>query len=146
MRNSRLLLILPLVLIAVPAAACPPPIPGAVEPPPRPKAEVARSIASWSTEIAYGVVTNDGGDRPRFKIIHVYKGALKPGQVIRPRVSWGFDRPPCFGMSNPPPVSKGDYGVIAYSTEPELSFVPDDILTEMFKTKLIVSAKPRPRA
>jgi len=133
-----------LLSTSAPVLACLPPPPGTPEPVPPTKAERAQSIARWSSDIAYGIVVSETGDEPRCKIIHVYKGALKPGQVIRPKLTWGFEPHPCPGMVPPHPAFKGSYGVIAYRDEPELSFLPEDVLKEMFSARLIESAQAAP--
>ena len=134
-----------LVLLTVGATsadACLPPPPGMVEPPPPTKEAKAKGIFNWSTDIVYGVVTSDPDDKTRFKVLHVYKGTLKRGQIIEPNWSVGFDAPPCASMMGGwPPAFRGTYGVIAYRDSPELSFVDDKYLQEMFLAKLIVSAR-----
>lgn len=129
--------------VSAPAAACLPPPPGIPEPPPLTKEEKAKQIYTWSSDIVYGVVVNRmKHDRPpRFKVIHTYKGSLKPGQVIEVKPSFGFDAPPCSGLGSPPHHSKGSSGVIAFTGAPTMNFVSDGYLKTMFDAKWIVSAR-----
>ena len=87
MRNRRLsfaaLSGLAAVIAAWPgaASACLPPPPGWVPPT---EEEQVRSAALGSTDIVFGEVTRgSGGGRARFRILHVYKGSLRPGTTIR---------------------------------------------------------------
>jgi hypothetical protein len=137
------LLALAAMMAAVPAAACPPPLPGAVEPPPPSDAEVAKRIYEGSANIVYGVVTH-GSDRngtPRIRIVHVYKGDLKPGRTVAIRPSWGFHQPFCAGMIGPPILPTGAYGVIAFSGDPEWNHVDDKWLDLMFDAGWIRRSK-----
>ena len=129
------------VALASPAMACLPPPPGTVEPPPPTDEQGAKAISDWSANILYGVVTRGSweGKTPLFKIIHVYRGSLKPGQVIKAEHGWGFDPPPCM-ISSPPPIDKGEYGVIAFEEEPELNFIGDERLEAMFTAGYIKRA------
>jgi hypothetical protein len=130
-----------ILLIAAPAIACPPPVPGVPEPPPPAKDELARIISRSSTDIVYGVVVEPSSDSFRFKVLHVYRGHLRKGQIIDVQSSWAFGYQPCPGIVAPPPLPPGAYGVIAYDGAPKLSFIPDDVLQQMFAAGLIVSAK-----
>lgn len=130
---------------AAPALACLPPPPGTPEPPTPTPEEQARGIFNFSTDIVYGVVTGVDQDegRARFKILHVYKGALKPGTTVSVELTWGFDAPPCL-ISPPPPPAKGDYGVIAFRDTPALHYLGDQRLGILFDQGLLQSAR-RPR-
>lgn len=125
---------------ASPASACLPPPDGWV--PPTEEQRVA-SAARWSTDIAYGEVVrgSDNGRTPRFRILHVYKGALRPGTTIAAAPGWGLDPPICAGMFMPPPVLRGQRGVILFSQYPELNFLSDSELQLMFARGFI---QPRP--
>lgn len=140
MRISHLLGTALLAALAGPSLACLPPPPGTPEPVPLTTAESAEGIYKWSTDIVYGVVLGNRGDRRRFRVLHVYKGALKQGQIIEPSFSLGFDPPPCPHMVVRPNF-KGDYGVIAFHETPELNFVRDDRLKVMFDAGWIRSAQ-----
>lgn len=130
--------------VPTPALACLPPPPGVAEPPPPTTEEKAKQIYGWSTDIVYGVVVSDiNDDETRFRILHVYKGTLKQGQVIEPMLSWGFDAPACAGLMGAPPSFPGQYGVIGFFQRPELNFIPDDHLKIMFDAKWIISAQQR---
>ncbi len=125
----------PLVLLA---ALCLPPPPGMPEPQPPGEAEKARVIATTSRNIVAGVVTRND-DKVRFRILKVYKGALKRGQVIDAYPAHGFySGMPCPGMIPPPPTFKGAKGVIAFDELPApLRWVTPQWLAEMKRTGLI---------
>jgi hypothetical protein len=131
-----------LALAAAPAAACLPPPPGIPEPPPPTLAERALSIYRVSTDIVYGVVTGYKDGTPRFKVLHVYKGNLKPGALIAAETSHGFDFVGCLS-GPPPPAFKGEYGVIAFHGEPRLDYLSDDKLEAMFDAGWIARARSR---
>lgn len=113
----------PLVAIAASVAACPPPMPGQTE------SQRLKPAFDDATEIVYGVVLKGArdGQKARFKVIHVYKGALTLGSVIEAVPTYGFDPPPCLGMMQlpyPPSVAKGEYGVVGFKTHsPALNFI-----------------------
>jgi len=103
----------------------------------------ARSFARFLevSNVIYGVVTrsaHDGGTA-RFRILHVYKGGLRPGTTIDAR---SIDRyrlhPPDCGMvdiSHPLLFRRGDYGVLAYSGErPVLDFLDPCTLDYWFRS------------
>jgi hypothetical protein len=123
-----------------PASACLPPPPGWVEPS---QEEQVRAAARWSTDIVYGVVVRGSDREPeRFRVIHVYKGSLRPGTVLRVSRGWGLNPPLCHGMLDPPPVMRGEYGVIFFNSDrPELNFLSDEELELMFSEGLIRSAR-----
>ena len=73
----------------------------------------------------------------RFKITGVYKGQLKAGMVVEAAPSWGFSDMPCRGMVPPPPIMKGERGVIPFNDPPELAFVPDGWIAFMQRRRLI---------
>jgi hypothetical protein len=119
--------------------ACPPPIPGLTE------AQRLKPGFDAATDIVYGVVVKGAHSRQkaRFKIIHVYKGALTPGTVIEAVPDYGFDAQ-CLGMIQPPPPSaaKGDYGVVAFNgRSPALTFIDPWTLRVAFKEGWIQSAR-----
>jgi hypothetical protein len=122
--------------------ACPPPIPGMPDPPVPTALERARAIGS-AANIVYGIVTREDGSRPaRFRIIHVYKGPLRPGAVIEAYPGWGLDAPVCSGMIQPPPAERGTAGVIWFGPDhPEMNFVGDRDLETLFREGLIQSAR-----
>jgi len=73
-----------LMIAPEPALACLPPPPGSVEPPPPTMKQRAQAIVRGSDTIVYGVLTRgteDGRDG-RLRIIHVYKGAPRPGSIV----------------------------------------------------------------
>ena len=122
------------------ARACPPALPGEA-----PRAlndlERAQAIAA-SPNIVYGVVTRSAGWSARFRIIHVYKGPLRPGAVIEVQSGWGLDGPPCIGTALPSPIPDDTYGVVFFETSrPELNFVEEHDLAILFREGLIRSAR-----
>ncbi len=125
----------PLVLLA---ALCLPPPPGMPVPPPPSEAEKARVIATTSRNIVAGVVTRNDA-KVRFRILKVYKGGLKRGQVIDAYPEHGFySEVPCPGMMSPVPTIKGARGVIAFNDLPApLQWVTPEWLAEMQRTGLI---------
>lgn len=129
-----------LACMAAPAAACPPPIPG--------QSEVQRLKPGFdaSSDIVYGVVLKGArdGQMARFQVLHVYKGSFKPGSIIQAAPTYGFDPPPCLGMTQPPPprVARGEYGVVAFDRRrPALNFVDRWTLDLAFKEGWIRSAR-----
>ena len=106
------------------ASACLPPPPGWVPPT---EEERVRSAAQWATDIVYGEVTRGSGSggTPRFRILHVYKGSLRPGMTINADRPGAWIAPMCAGMIMPPPVVRGRRGVIFFSGRPELNFLSD---------------------
>jgi hypothetical protein len=126
-------------LAAAPAAACPPP-----EGPQPSVAEQARGIHGLASDIVYGVVLRPtGGPHSyRFRVLHAYKGALRPGQVITARATIGFNGARC-GIMTPPPLARGRYGVVAFTgTTQELNFIDQAYLEAMFEAGLIRRASP----
>ncbi|HEX8640296.1 MAG TPA: hypothetical protein VF704_03975 [Allosphingosinicella sp.] len=120
------------------ATACPPPIPGQTD------AEYLRPIFDRTTDIVYGVVTRGARDDElaQFRVIHVYRGSLSPGTVIRAAPSYGVDPPACVAFPYPPRALAGQYGVVAFrSDRPHLNFVSDHDLQIMFREGWIVSAR-----
>ena len=153
MRDNRFLFAAlsgPAVLMAAragAASACLPPPPGWVPPT---EEERVRSGAQWATDIVYGEVTRGSGSggTPRFRILHVYKGSLRPGMTINADTAWGLDAPMCAGMIMPPPVVRGRRGVIFFSGRPELKFLSDRELELMIACGFIQARPaddPRPR-
>jgi hypothetical protein len=132
-----------LVLTPFPAVACLPPPPGTIEPPLPTVEQRAEAIVRGSETIVYGVLTRGivDGRLGELRVIHVYKGDLRAGARVAIRGSWGFDPPMCAGMlGGPPPTPSGDYGVFAWSGEPELNGISDELLAVMFKRRLIAHA------
>lgn len=125
--------------MAAPGAACPPPIPGQTE------SQRLKPGFDRATDIVYGVALNGArdGQKARFRVIHVYKGPLTPGTVIKAVPTHGFDPPPCLGMIQlrPPAVAKGDYGVVAFNRHaPALNFIERGTLKLAFDEGWIRSA------
>lgn len=125
--------------ITAPAGACLPP---AIQ---QTETERLRPAFDASTDIVYGVVTRGAraGQLAHFRVIHVYKGNLAPGAVIRAVPTDGFDPPPCLGMMQMPPprAYEGQYGVIAFHAgSPALNFMTQYSLELMFREGWIVSA------
>lgn len=78
----------------------------------------------------------------RFKILHVYKGPLKVGQVVVLKHGWGYDPPPCFGMIGLPPLPNGAWGVAGFSdTNMSLNWIDEPWLKIMFANRWIKSAR-----
>jgi hypothetical protein len=100
---------------------------------------VLRSVARGSSDIAYGEVRRGNYRRgARFRVIHVYKGSLRPGRTVDADVGWGLDAPPCAGMMVPPPVVRGRRGVIFFSgSRPTMNFLDDDEVAQMFSLGLL---------
>jgi hypothetical protein len=114
------------------ASACLPP-PDDWVPPTR--QEQVASVARSATDIVEGVVTRGSysGRTPRFRILHVYRGSLRPGMTISIMPGWGLHAPMCAGMISPPPVPRGARGVIYFRRgDPELNFLWADELEMMF--------------
>jgi len=133
--TPRPLLAAALMLAPAPALACSPLPPGIVEPPPPTVEQRAEAIVRGFDTIVYGVLTRSthNGRDGRLRVLHVYKRPLRPGATVTIKPSWGFDPPFCAGMmGNPPPVSRGSYGVYAWTGEPVLNRVSDDRLAVMF--------------
>ena len=136
-----------LVLAAFPfhaASACAPPPPGYVYPTAFERLE--RHVRT-ATDILYGVIVEAGarGEPSRLRVLHVYRGAAKKGDIIEAPVGWDHPEPFCAGMSGPPdPKPVGTYGVIAFrSASPQLAFItPSDVQT-MIGQGWIKSAQAR---
>jgi len=129
--------------IGTAAGACLPPLPGEEMHVPN-DLERAQIIAA-APNIVYGIVLGDApaGRGVRFRIIHVYKGPLRPGQVIEAQAGWGLDAPMCAGMIQPAPAWRGAYGVIFFHADPEINFVGEHDLAVLFREGLIRSARAR---
>jgi hypothetical protein len=120
------------------AIACPPPIPGQTE------AEYLRPIFDRATDVVYGVVTRGArhGRLADFRVIHVYKGSVAAGTIIRAAPSYGFNPPPCVTFPEPPRVAAGQYGVVAFGRDhPYLHFVSGHDLQIMSREGWILSAR-----
>lgn len=124
--------------------ACPPPPPGYV--PPTEEQLLERSLTNV-TDIVYGVVVPGGVPEKssNFKIIHVYRGSLRQGEVIEADAGWGHPAPFCLGMMSaayPRPV--GSYGVVAFRDgRRELNFISPDHVRMMIGKGWIKSAQAR---
>ena len=125
------------------ACACLPDPPGTPPPPVRSEEEKARDAANWATDIVYGVVLRAHGDGPaRFRVLHVYKGALRRGAVIEAEAGWGLDPPMCAGMIQPVPVPPGSYGVIYFRGDDRvLNLLSDNAVAFLIREGLIRSAR-----
>ena len=131
-------------LAAQPASACTTPPPPYVHPT---EHQLLERFVTNATDIVYGVITRSGerGQPSRFKVLHVYRGSRKKGDVIDAPLGWGHPEPFCAGMVGPPhPKPVGTYGVIAFQdTSPQLGFIrPSDVQT-MIKERWIRSARAR---
>lgn len=132
------------LLPAQAAWACPPPPPGYV--PPTEEQIVERSLPGV-TDIAYGVVVPGGQPEKtsRFKIIHVYRGSLRKGEIIEAAAGWGHPAPFCIGMMGPAyPRPVGSYGVVAFRDgRRELNFISPEHVRIMIDKGWIQSARAR---
>ncbi len=125
---------------SVPVWACLPPPPGFVEPLPPTVDQRAAQIAEQSENIVYGELFSTAyyGRPGRFRILRVYKGSLRVGNRVKIQPSWGFDPPMCAWMNGGPfPTPKGVKGIFAWSGEPELKGVSEEIFASMVKQGLI---------
>jgi hypothetical protein len=123
------------------AQACLPPMPGEHEPTVE---EKARFAYEHSTNIVYGITLDaaNGREKVRFKILHVYKGSLKAGDVVSLEHGWGYDPPPCFGMIGMQPLPKGAWGVAGFSDlNLSLNWIDEPWLKIMFANGWIKSAR-----
>ena len=102
---------------------------------------MAKRIYDWSSDIVYGVIVRGGKSAGALKVLHIYRGTLRPGQTIAIRSGWGYERPNC-GMVMLPPLLKGQSGVIAFNGSPTFSPVYKAYLDAMFETGLIQHAQP----
>ena len=144
MRFSLLTLVIAAAsaFISSPALAC--------LPPPSGTGEEARldAMLERTTDVVYGVVVRGArGERnARFRVIHVYRGDYRPGDVIAAPASLGFDPPPCLDFTiaaAAPRANRGQYGVIGFDRRaPALHFIQPHTLEEMFDLGLLVRANP----
>jgi hypothetical protein len=126
--------------VAAPAVACLPPLPGERVPS---LEERVRSAFEHATDIVYGVVTKreDGRQRVRFKVLHVYKGDLAAGARLTLERGFGLDPPACVHMIAWPPMERGAYGVIVFrDSRPTLTFLAPAELELMFAKGWIARA------
>ncbi|MDP5280945.1 hypothetical protein Q9Q95_18620 [Sphingomonas sp. DG1-23] len=124
---------------AAPALACLPPPPGTPTPPPPGEPQLAELTFRGAREIVEGVVIAVRADASaRFEIRHVYKGTLRRGAVLDVR----YHAPMPCGAPTPPPPRKGGHGVLAFTTEPQIDFVPAALVDRMIADKWIA---PGPR-
>lgn len=126
--------------MAAPVGAC---LPSAIQ---QTETERLRPAFDASTEIVYGVVTRGAraGQLAHFRVIHVYKGNLAPGAIIRAVPTDGFDPPLCLALMQAPPprAYRGQHGVIAFRADfPALSFLNQNNLDLMFREGWIASAR-----
>jgi len=147
MMQLRLAALAGAIWVSSPAHACLPP-PDDWTPPT--KAEQDQAVvrwASWATDIVYGnVIRSRYGGRMSFQVLHVYKGRMKRGRIIRARQGWGLNAPMCAGLlGGPPPLPSGTHGVAVYRRDMgELNFVAPNELEVMFREGAIRRA-PRDR-
>lgn len=137
MRRGLNWIVAPIVVLAGPALACPPPLPGQTE------SQRLKPAFDSATDIVYGVVLKGArdGKMARFKVIHVYKGRLLAGQVIDALPTYGFDPVPCLDFPYPPSAPKGAYGVVAFRQSPALNFIDERTFRLAFKEGWIHSAQ-----
>jgi len=93
------------------------------------------------SDVVYGVVTRPArnGGIARFRILHVYKGVLRTGATIDARSIdlYTLHPPDCLMVdtSRPALVSRGDYGILAFSGErPVLDFLDPCTLDHWFRS------------
>lgn len=143
MRAAGALLAVLAGFAAMPAAACLPPPPGTPVPPPPTEARLAELTFHGAREIVEGVVIATRPDNSaRFRIRHVYKGTLRPGAILEIKHYSGM---PCGAPPVPPPI-KGGRGILAFTGEPQVDFVPQALVDRMIADKWIApSARDRAR-
>ncbi|WP_139797452.1 hypothetical protein [Novosphingobium sp. B1] len=101
-----------------------------------------------SETIVYGELSSEAyyGQPGKFRVLRSFKGRLHAGSQVKIQPSWGFDPPMCAGMiGGPLPVPRGAKGVFAWTGEPELKWVSDEIFASMVKQGLIGSSKKKQR-
>jgi hypothetical protein len=128
-----------------PVLACPPVPPGWV--PPAEEQLLSRSL-SGTTDIVYGVMVQSAdkaGEPGLFKVIHVYRGTAKKGDLLRAPPGWGHPTPYCAGMMGAPHAKPvGAYGVIAFKRgEPVIDFIEPKHVQIMIREGWIKSARAR---
>jgi hypothetical protein len=134
LRRAGWLLALAAAASASGAQACLPPEPGSRM---RTEEEILRDVARFAPNIAYGrLVRGSDGGRPLFRVIHVYKGSLRPGQRVRHGIGWGIPGPMCPGMTPPPPVPGGWNGVAVIGSS-EIYFLTPDQVALMLRLGLL---------
>lgn len=102
-----------LACLATPAMACLPPPQGGPEPI---WEDQLKGVVERAPNIVYGVVEEGGSSSVRFRVIHVYKGNVKPGAMLQLRVGFVVGpHVPCGLAGPPPPMDKGLYGVAAFN-------------------------------
>ena len=126
------------------AQACAPPPPGWVQPT---ELQFLERSLKGTTDIVYGVVTKAGmpGEPERLKVIHVYRGTARKGDVIERPPGYGHPVPYCAGMMGlPRPQPVGTYGVFAFASDkPDLNFIAPKYVQMMIKQGWIRSAQAR---
>jgi hypothetical protein len=126
------------------AHACPPPPPGWVPPT---EIEFLSNSLRDVTDIVYGVITRSGapGQPNRLKVLHVYRGTARKGDVIDALPGFGHPTPVCAGMMAPPAAKPvGAYGVVAFKrSEPVLDFISPRHVQIMIREGWIKSAQAR---
>ena len=126
------------------ALACPPLPPGTE--PPTAEQFLARSMPNVG-DIVSGVVTKAAGpgEPSSFKIIHVYRGTLHKGDIVKAIPGWGHPEPVCVGMMSPAyPQPVGTYGVVAFARDRKmLNFVSPENVRIMIDKGWIKSARAR---
>lgn len=106
--------------------------------------ELAKAAYEGSTDIVYGVVTDDREETGKipFKVLHVYKGPLKPGARLKLDRSERIPAIACLSSYMEPPPRKGEYGVIFFDgRRPAFNFIYTEELKIMFDKGWIRSAR-----
>lgn len=101
--------------------------------------EIVRSVAQGSSAIAYGRLIRGSDHRrgPLFRVRHVYRGALRPGQMVKLQIGWSIPAPPCFGMLGRP-HTPGAWSGVAVLEGREMRFLMDDQVALMLRLGLLV--------
>ena len=120
------------------ASACLPPPPGPVEPTLEERVE---SVGRSADNIVYGKVVrgnNNGRPTVRFKVLRVYRGALRPGAVIELEPGYGLHGPPCLLFASPP-HSRGERGIVFFfAGTPRLNFLAQGHFETMVRNGWVV--------
>jgi hypothetical protein len=106
--------------------------------------EVARAAYEGSTDIVYGVVTDERTEDGKigFKVLHVYKGPLRRGARLKLEQGNRVPAVACLNSYMEPPVRKGESGVIFFHAgRPALDFLYTEELELMFDKGWIRSAR-----
>lgn len=106
--------------------------------------EEAKAAYEGSTDIVYGVVTDESDEDGKiaFKVLHVYKGALTPGARLKLEQGGRVPAAACLSSWMDPPVRRGEWGVIFFrDSRPALNFLYTQELELMFDKGWIRSAR-----